>query len=45
MTPAGIDSATFEFVAQHLNISATAVRFEYWSPSKLYIGFCFVPHG
>ena len=29
MTPAGIEQATFRFVAQHLNHCATAVEYEY----------------
>ena len=27
LTPAGIEPATFQFVAQHLNLCATAVRY------------------
>ena len=33
MTPAGIEAATFRFVARHLNHCATAVP-PYWLPYK-----------
>ena len=34
MTPAGIEPATFRFVAQHLNHYATAVPLSVGKPSK-----------
>jgi len=39
LTPAGIEPATFRFVAQHLNRCATAVNFIF-SKNKSKIYFC-----
>jgi len=37
MTPAGIEPATFRFVAQHLNHCATAInRYKYWDLNPLH---------
>ena len=35
LTPAGIEPATFEFVAQHLNHCAIAVPQDEWGQNKI----------
>ena len=40
LTPAGIEPATFRFVAQHLNHCATAVQSTIGTTKKRMVGLC-----